>query len=59
MLAFYPNHVEVYAVDDAAVNPHHQELDVDAVVLHTDSGSGRPQREPWPPNVEGPEGGVR
>lgn len=63
MVAFYPNHVEVYAVDDAAVNPHHKDAprrtDVDDAVLHTDSGSGASQREHWAPNVEGPEGGVR
>lgn len=55
-LAFYTNKVEIYAVDDAAVNPHHAEpaASVDEVVQHTDSGSGRPQREPWPPNVETP-----
>ena len=61
-VAFYPNHVEIYPVDDAAVNTRHKDVDVDAVVQHTDSGSGAAQREPWPPNVEGPEtweGGVR
>jgi uncharacterized protein (DUF427 family) len=63
MVAFCPNHVEVYAVDDAAVNPHHKDAaprsEVDEAVLHTDSGSGAPQREHWAPNVEGPEGGLR
>lgn len=62
-LAFYPNKVEIYEVDDAEVNPRHlDEPSVDAVVQHTDSGSGRSQREPWPPTVDqpgGPEGGVR
>jgi uncharacterized protein (DUF427 family) len=62
-LAFYPDKVEIYAVDDAAVNPHHtDEPSVDEVVKHTDSGAGRAQREPWPPNVTQPggdEGGVR
>lgn len=55
-LAFYPNEVEIYAVDDAAVNPRHEDAraDVDQVVLHTDSGAGQSQREPWPPNVEPP-----
>lgn len=58
-LSFYPDRVEVYEVDDAAVNPgrheHHAEAtDVDQVVQHTDSGSGAPQREPWAPNVETP-----
>lgn len=50
-LAFYPNEVEIYAVDDAAVNPRHVATDVDQVVLHTDAGAGHAQREPWPPNV--------
>ncbi|MBW8814989.1 MAG: DUF427 domain-containing protein [Caulobacterales bacterium] len=62
-LAFYPDKVEIYEVDDAAVNPRHQdEPSVDEVVQHTDSGAGRAQREPWPPNVAQPggdEGGVR
>lgn len=55
-LAFYPQHFDIYEVDDAAVNPKHVDVDVDQAVLHTDSGSGAPQREPWPPNVTGPEG---
>ena len=63
MLAFYPSHVEVYAVDDAAVNPRPREAatraGIDEVVLHTDSGAGASQRERWAPNVEGPEDGVR
>ncbi len=62
-LAFYTNKVEIYAVDDAAVNPRHvEEPSVDEVVQHTDSGSGHSQREHWPPNVPeagGREGGVR
>ena len=62
-LAFYPNKVEIYEVDDAEVNPAHlQEPSVDEVVQHTDSGSGQPQRDRWPPTVDqpgGPEGGVR
>jgi len=60
-LAFYPNHVEVYAVDDAAVNPRHLDADVDAVVQHTDAGDGTTQREHWPANVNTPgaDGGVR
>ena len=65
-LAFYPDKVELYEVDDAAVNPRHHEhhtesAEVDQIVQHTDAGAGRPQREPWPPNVETPgqEGGVR
>ena len=68
-LAFYPDKIEVYAVDDAEVNPHAKgeegahATDVDQVVQHTDSGSGAPQRDPWPPNVSTPgttdDGGLR
>jgi uncharacterized protein (DUF427 family) len=66
-IAFYADRVEVYRVDDEAVNPHHLgepravATDVDAVVQHTDAGDGTTQREHWPSNVEGPEreGGVR
>jgi uncharacterized protein (DUF427 family) len=72
-LAFYPDKIEVYAVDDAAVNPHPaervappaegREISVDEAVQHTDSGSGAPQREPWPANVSTPattdDGGLR
>jgi uncharacterized protein (DUF427 family) len=60
-VAFYPNHVELYEVDDAAVNPHHIDEDIDQIVQHTDSGSGAPQGEHWPANVNTPgvEGGVR
>ncbi len=62
-LAFYPNVVELYDVDGAVVNPHgkgHEpgadgEMDVNAVIQHTDSGSGASQREPWPTNVRGPD----
>ena len=67
-IAFYTDQVEVYEVDDAAVNPRHvsevhdgHEAEVDDIVQHTDAGDGRAQREPWPPNIETPgmEGGVR
>jgi uncharacterized protein (DUF427 family) len=56
--------VEVHAVDDAAVNPHHRAAaeDVDEVVLHTDEGDGKTQRDRWEPSAEPPrhgEGGVR
>jgi uncharacterized protein (DUF427 family) len=65
-LAFYTDRVEVYEVDDEAVNPRHRtdELarsDVDEVVQHTDAGDGHSQREHWTPNVgtgPQPEGGV-
>jgi uncharacterized protein (DUF427 family) len=64
-LAFYTDRIEVYPVDDAAVNPHHREdaaRKVDEVVQHTDAGDGRSQRERWSPNIETPdqpEGGLR
>lgn len=60
-LAFYPQNVELYEVDEADLNPQARPAsEVDQAVLHTDSGSGQPQREPWPPNVPGPrDGGVR
>jgi uncharacterized protein (DUF427 family) len=74
-IAFYPDEVTVYEVDDAAVNPpHHDRRDevqamvrdeprsVDEVVQHTDAGDGASQREHWPANVDVPqvgEGGVR
>jgi uncharacterized protein (DUF427 family) len=58
-LAFYTDRVEVYPVDDAAVNPHHREEaareEVDRVVQHTDAGDGRSQRGRWSPNVETPD----
>lgn len=71
-IAFYPDRMEVYAVDDAAVNPKHHadraadRRAIDEVIQHTDSGAGVAQREHWPANVETPdletggrEGGVR
>jgi uncharacterized protein (DUF427 family) len=54
-LAFYPDKVEVYEVDEAAVNPKAGNApSVDEVVQHTDSGSGNSQREHWPSNVTPP-----
>ncbi|MDB5445066.1 MAG: hypothetical protein JWQ97_383, partial [Phenylobacterium sp.] len=60
-IAFYTDRVEVYDVDDAAVNPRHREDaraahrdEVDEVVQHTDAGDGASQRERWAPNVETP-----
>jgi len=59
-LAFYPDKVEVYDVDDAAVNPHHRAggpetpAALDAAVLHTDSGAGASQREHWKATAETP-----
>ena len=61
-LAFYPDKVELYEVDDRRVNPRHVDADVDAAVLHTDAGDGRSQREHWTPTVGQPggeEGGIR
>lgn len=66
-LAFYVDRVEVYEVDDEAVNPHprrdeYARADVDEVVQHTDAGDGRAQREHWPPNApnpDQPDGGLR
>jgi uncharacterized protein (DUF427 family) len=63
-LAFYTDKVEVYEVDDAAVNPRHEQAqtqprsEVDAVVQHTDSGSGASQKEHWAANVDTPESGL-
>ena len=74
-VAFYPDRVEIYEVDDAKVNPRHAEREraserneamardeVDTVIQHTDAGDGTSQRERWPGNVIEPEsrdGGVR
>ena len=69
-IAFYTDRVEVYPVDDAAVNPRHREparetmgrREVDEIVQHTDAGDGATQGEHWRPNVDVPgakEGGLR
>ena len=62
-LAFYRDKVELYEVDDAAVNPRHvrDSGHIDEVVQHTDTGDGHAQKEHWAPNVATPgfEGGVR
>jgi uncharacterized protein (DUF427 family) len=74
-LSFYPDKVEVYSVDEAAVNPEaHPEpspqitpepraASVDEVIQHTDAGDGTSQREHWTPNVKPPattdDGGLR
>jgi uncharacterized protein (DUF427 family) len=62
-LAFYPDKVEVYAVEDGTVNPQGTRTAVDEVILHTDSGDGHSQREHWAPNVDDAaapgEGGLR
>lgn len=60
-LSFYPDKVEVYAVEDSVVNPdpyrHSRAVPrpgVDEVIQHTDAGDGTSQRAHWPPNVELP-----
>ncbi len=62
-LAFYPDRFEIYPVDEKAVNATSPAPDVDAVVQHTDSGSGASQKDHWSPNVDGvtgpDEGGLR
>jgi len=60
-LSFYPGQVELYDVDDAAVNPRHVEVRPDEAILHTDAGDGHAQETHWPASVETPgqEGGVR
>lgn len=50
-LAFYPDKVEVYAVEDKLVDPKHIHPHVNDIVQHTDSGAGSSQRDHWPPNV--------
>jgi uncharacterized protein (DUF427 family) len=68
-LSFYPDRIDVYEVDDAAVNPEHarasepRTVSVDQVVQHTDAGDGTTQRQHWPANVDTPattdDGGLR
>jgi uncharacterized protein (DUF427 family) len=53
-LAFYPNLVKTYAVEDAAVNPASVRSDIDEAILHTDSGSGASQKEHWPSTLDDP-----
>jgi uncharacterized protein (DUF427 family) len=67
-LAFYTDRVEVYAVDEAELDAHQRgtpalpaaaadddATNVDAVVQHTDSGSGASQKEHWAANVSEPD----
>ena len=69
-VAFYPDRVEVYPVDDARVNPRRGEREpepaqergetmgpgeIDEIVQHTDSGGGASQRGHWPSNVIEPD----
>lgn len=55
-IAFYRDKVEVYPVDEAAVNPKAHLTPVKDAVLHTDAGDGHSQREHWPSNVQTPAG---
>jgi uncharacterized protein (DUF427 family) len=52
-IAFYPEHVEFQLGDRSSAET--EAMDVDAIVRHTDSGSGNSQAEHWPPNVETPD----
>jgi uncharacterized protein (DUF427 family) len=52
-VAFYPEHVEFQLGRRTAAET--EALDVDDVVLHTDSGAGTSQAEHWPPNVDTPD----
>src|SRR5678815_169880 len=47
-LAFYPDKVEIYEVDDAALDTRR----VDEIVQHTDAGDGTSQREHWPADAD-------
>ncbi|MDP3855053.1 DUF427 domain-containing protein [Phenylobacterium sp.] len=52
-LAFYPDKVDIYAVEDDIVDPaHHHTKLIDEVIQHTDSGSGSSQKIHWPPTEE-------
>ena len=66
-IAFFTDKVEVYDIEDArmSVHPRNAEglsrADIDAVVQHTDSGSGASQRDRWAPTEEADadDGGLR
>jgi len=53
-VAFYPQHVEFQV--GAMTAAETEAVDVNAVVRHTDSGSGSSQAERWPPTVDVPDG---
>lgn len=53
-VAFYPEHVE-FELGELSAADTEAALNVDAVIQHTDSGSGASQAEKWPPNVEMPK----
>ena len=52
-LAFYPDKVEIYEIDDARAVIDPERGDIDQIVQHTDAGGGRSQGEPWPPTTQG------
>ena len=52
-LAFYPDKVQIYEVDDEAQRVETTD-EIREAVLHTDSGSGASQKEHWAPNVTAP-----
>jgi len=56
-VAFYPEHVEFQlgALTAAQTTTAQAATNIDEVIRHTDSGSGRSQAEHWPPNVEMPD----
>ena len=60
-IAFHADHIEVYPVDEDAVDPHHRHgvpgarASIDEIVQHTDAGAGEPQGERWAPTVEMPD----
>ena len=53
-VAFYPEHVE-FQLGELTAAETKTALNVDAVIQHTDSGSGSSQSERWPPNVDMPD----
>ncbi|HSZ51494.1 MAG TPA: DUF427 domain-containing protein, partial [Caulobacteraceae bacterium] len=50
-IAFYPNIVEVQAVDERETAAS---ADIGEVVRHTDAGDGTSQAPHWPPNAGEP-----
>lgn len=54
-LAFYPDKVEIYAVQDEPAREASDRREIDEIVQHTDAGDGTTQKPHWPPNVSNPE----
>lgn len=50
-----PDHPLEITRAPARVAPDETRPDIDAIILHTDSGAGTSQREHWPANVSEPE----